>query len=351
MFVDSAQIVVSSGNGGAGASSFRREKFVIQGGPDGGDGGKGGDVIFKVSQNTDTLSKFRGTKHHKAQHGAQGESRNKTGKSGADLILEVPCGTQIINADTNELLCDLNKLDSSVVLLKGGKGGLGNSHFKNSINQAPTYAQKGLPGVTLNIKLELKLIADVGLVGYPNVGKSSLISSISNAKPEVANYEFTTLTPHLGVVDVDEFNSFVMADIPGIIEGASSGKGLGLEFLKHIERTKFLLFVLDSVREMSLKDQFLNLKKELKNFSSLLDSSPFGIVISKADALESSELERLFNDFAFMFDLEKTNELCYEFRDYKRESKPIFILAISSISHLNLNKLKGLIKNALDSSE
>ena len=211
MFVDSIKVTISSGKGGAGCASFRREKYVIKGGPDGGDGGKGGNVYFVVDNNTDTLSAFKGKAHLKASNGQAGMSRQKYGRSGEHLYLKVPLGTQVIDDETNEILLDLvNPSDEPVLFLEGGKGGLGNVHFKNSTNQRPTYCQPGLPGVTKEIRLELKLIADVGLVGYPNVGKSTLVSTVSNARPLVADYEFTTLTPSLGVVDIGEYDSFVM---------------------------------------------------------------------------------------------------------------------------------------------
>ena len=241
MFIDSARFSVSSGKGGQGCSSFRREKFVVKGGPDGGDGGKGGDVYFLVDNNTDTLSNYKGRKVFRAENGKQGMASRMPGKSAEPLVLIVPPGTQVLDDDTGEVLHDLIHEGEKIQFIEGGKGGLGNVHFKNSRNQRPTYFQPGLPGETRNIRLELKLIADVGLVGYPNVGKSTLISTTSNANPEIANYEFTTLTPKLGVVEVGDYNSFVMADIPGIIDGAADGRGLGLEFLKHIERTKTLL--------------------------------------------------------------------------------------------------------------
>ena len=233
MFIDSVSFFISSGNGGKGCVSFFRAKFITNGGPDGGDGGKGGDVLFEVSANTNTLAWYKGRKILGAKNGADGKGAKKKGKSGQDLKLKVPPGTQVINDDTNEVLFDLVKEGDSQILFTGGKGGLGNVHFKNSRNQAPRYAQSGISGVGGNIRLELKLIADIGLVGFPNVGKSTLISTISNSKAEVANYEFTTLTPNLGVVNLDNFNSFTIADIPGLIEGASDGKGLGITFLKH----------------------------------------------------------------------------------------------------------------------
>ncbi|BCD45643.1 GTPase ObgE [Helicobacter suis] len=288
MFVDWVEISVSSGKGGAGCVSFRREKFVMQGGPDGGDGGDGGDVIFSIDSNSDTLSAFRGKKHYKAQNGAPGGPKNCSGKRGEDLILRVPPGTQIFEGE--KLLCDLIEA-GNVVLLKGGKGGLGNMRFKNAIKQRPTYAQKGLAGKTLSLRLELKLIAHVGLVGFPNAGKSTLISAISNAKPKIAPYAFTTLIPHLGVVRVGEFKEFVMADIPGIIEGASEGKGLGLDFLRHLERTRFLLFVLDST--FNVQEQYEKLRQELTKFSKELAQKEFAVVINKIDVMPAMPLEIL----------------------------------------------------------
>ena len=344
MFVDSVDIFVSSGNGGAGAVSFRREKFVIQGGPDGGDGGKGGDIIFEVDNNADTLSKFRGKKHYKAKNGTQGSSRNCKGKNGENLIIKVPLGTQIREYESDKLIADLDLADSQIKLLEGGKGGLGNARFKNATNQTPTYAQSGIKGQMLHIKLELKLIADVGLVGFPNVGKSTLISTLSNAKPEIADYEFTTLIPNLGVVEGGKFDSsvldsFVMADIPGIIEGASGGKGLGVQFLKHIERTRFLLFVLDSTRQNShqnsLVAQFESLRGELSKFSSELFSKNFGIAISKSDIAEQINAN-FSRDIA---DLEAhLNAL---------QNPQKFILQISSIQKIGLKELTFALFEAI----
>lgn len=330
MFVDSADIFVFSGNGGAGAVSFLREKFVIQGGPDGGDGGKGGDVIIEVDSNAHTLANFRGKKHYKAKNGANGAPRHCTGKNGENLIIKVPLGTQILDFESGEVLADFDDSTIRVKLLEGGKGGLGNARFKTARNQAPTHAQKGIAGKQLHIRLELKLIADVGLVGYPNVGKSTLISTLSNAKPEIANYEFTTLTPHLGVVEVDELHSFVMADIPGIIEGASAGKGLGLKFLKHIERTKFLLFVLDGARDMDICTQFENLGRELDNFSPTLSERSFGIVTSKCD-VQAPELDSL-------------HALCAT-----HTHKPHFILPISAVTHQGTRELVFALFEAMRS--
>lgn len=338
MFVDSVDIFIASGKGGAGAVSFRREKFVIQGGPDGGDGGNGGDVYVEVDNNTDTLSKFRGARHYKAKNGQPGGAKNCKGKSGADIVIKVPLGTQIRDFETKELIIDMDSYPQVVCLLKGGKGGLGNVHFKNATNQAPTYAQKGLEGAQRHVILELKLIADVGLVGFPNVGKSTLISRLSNAKPEIANYEFTTLTPKLGIVEIDDYNSFVMADIPGIIQGASEGRGLGLEFLKHIERTSFLLFVLDPLREQSLREQFEILHKELGEFSSLLVQRPFGVMISKSDMKHfgtefEGEFKRLSDELsAYMGTL---------------HNAPCFILEVSPLEGVGLKELKMQLFTAL----
>lgn len=373
MFVDSVDIFITSGNGGAGCVSFRREKFVIQGGPDGGDGGRGGDIIFEVDNNAHTLANFRGKKHHKAHNGESGKPKRCAGKSGAHCIIKVPLGTQVIDFESGVVLCDFDKDFSNAtkggnaqfVALKGGKGGLGNAHFKTATNQAPTYAQKGIAGQSRHIKLELKLIADVGLVGYPNVGKSTLISTLSNAKPEVANYEFTTLTPHLGVVEVGEnpknFNgldSFVMADIPGIIDGASAGKGLGLQFLRHIERTKFLLFVLDCTRAefeggLSVGAQFANLRRELESYSSTLAIRPYGIALSKIDTLPNPQnLARNATQKTQKQtqNPQNTKSCAKDFGlDFSNADfvKPAFILPISAVTRHNLNTLVSALCNAL----
>lgn len=370
MFVDSVDIFIASGKGGAGAVSFRREKFVIQGGPDGGDGGDGGDVYVEVDNNTDTLSKFRGAKHYKAKNGQPGGARRCSGKRGEDIVIKVPLGTQILDFDTKEIIVDMDKCPMRVRLLKGGKGGLGNSHFKNSTNQAPTYAQSGLSGEERHIALELKLIADVGLVGYPNVGKSTLISVLSNAKPEIANYEFTTLVPNLGVVDVGDYSSFVVADIPGIIDGASQGRGLGLEFLKHIERTKMLLFVLDVSRDMDISSQFESLCSELMKFSPTLKNRSFGIVLSKSDVLSEDGLESSFATFiakyfpafkpisaecefvaeslkqeGFEWALDKQRNLENEGGD--SQNVICFVMAVSSATNQRIDRLKSLLAKSL----
>ncbi len=351
MFIDSVELMIESGKGGAGCTSFHREKFIIKGGPDGGDGGKGGNVIFRADSNTDTLSAFKGKKILRAGNGRAGMGRKMFGKKGEDLIITVPPGTQVINAETNEVMLDLIEDKSEILALEGGKGGLGNYHFRNSRNQKPTYSQPGLPGESLEIRLELKLIADVGLVGYPNVGKSTLISTISNANPEVANYEFTTLTPKLGVVVVDDYSSFVMADIPGIIDGASEGRGLGLEFLKHIERTKTLLFMIDIANFRDTKMQYEILQSELEKFSSELSKRKFAIALTKIDAFsieESNEKIKYFMDL-FGFESNKidrfklSDDYLYFINEEPKYKEPMFIIPISSVTHTNTSALKYML--------
>jgi GTP-binding protein len=352
MFVDNAKFTLKSGKGGPGCSSFRKEKFVVKGGPDGGDGGKGGDIYFVVNNNTDTLSWFKGRHILKAENGQPGMGSRMTGKSANDLELRVPSGTQILDANSGEVLCDLIDEGEKFKVLEGGKGGMGNYHFKNSRNQAPTYFQPGLPGIEMDIVLELKLIADVGLVGYPNVGKSTLISVQSNATPQVANYEFTTLTPKLGVVEVGEYSSFVMADIPGIIEGASDGRGLGLEFLRHIQRTKTLLYMIDISNYREMTDQYSVLKDEVKKYSKELASRKFAIAISKIDAISPNELNDKVEAFIkeIGFDISHENNFGFEkdkkyylqdttYQEYNHDL-PYFILPISSATRLNTNGLK-----------
>jgi GTP-binding protein len=354
MFVDKVELTVSSGKGGAGCVSFRREKFVAKGGPDGGDGGCGGDVVFVVDNNTDTLSWYKGKKEIKANNGSPGMGSRMSGKSAKPLILKVPPGTQIIDIETEEVLLDLLIEGEKRTLLVGGKGGLGNYHFKNSKNQTPRYAQLGLAGISKKIRLELKLIADVGLVGFPNVGKSTLISTISNAHPQVANYEFTTLIPNLGVVEVGEYSSFVMADIPGIIGGASSGRGLGIDFLQHIERTKILLFVIDITNYRDIFEQYKILKGELTKFSQKLCKKKFAIVLTKIDTIDYKELNNIVNKLVDNLDLKKTNEN-YFIQDlilnkYNKDL-PYFILPISSIANQNTKKLKYFLYDLIKMDE
>jgi GTP-binding protein len=346
MFIDNVELTLSSGKGGAGSVSFRREKHVIQGGPDGGDGGRGGDVYFKVDKNTHTLSHFRRKQHIKAKNGQQGMGRKMYGKSGESADVIVPPGTQVIDMESGEVLFDLLEDGQRVLFIKGGKGGLGNVHFKSSTNQKPDYAQPGLPGETREIKLELKLIADVGLVGFPNVGKSTLISIVSNATPQIANYEFTTITPKLGVVDVGDFRSFVMADIPGIIGGASDGKGLGIQFLKHIERTEFLLYMIDVSSYRTISEQFETLKIELENFSSSLAKREYAIALTRCDTIDTKSANEKVQEMIELNKIEakvETQSQKYEFyiQDiYERDSsKPYFIMPISSVSNINIKEL------------
>jgi len=348
MFVDNVKLTVKSGKGGAGCVSFRREKFVVKGGPDGGDGGKGGDVIVVCDRNTDTLSHFKGKKVLKAKNGRPGEGRKKHGANGEDLILRVPPGTIIKDAKTGEILLDMKEDGKREVLLEGGKGGLGNWHFRGPRNQAPRYAQSGEEGKELEIILELKLIADVGLVGFPNVGKSTLISRLSNAKPEIANYEFTTLTPKLGVVKIDEYRSFVMADIPGIIEDAHIGKGLGIEFLKHIERTKTILYMIDLTSYRDPIYQLKTLKKELKEYSEELSKKNYAIALTKCDSVDIEKIYEFFKKLNI-----KPNEPKYKadpnYPSYFDEKT--FILPISSVANINLETLKFALYDLIKRSD
>ena len=282
MFIDSAKIHVKAGDGGNGVISFRREKYVPKGGPDGGDGGNGGSVYIVADRNLTTLLDFRYAPHYKAERGAHGQGSHKTGLSGNDVVIKVPCGTLIKDAETGEVIADLIEHGAKVLVAKGGKGGRGNQHFATPTNRAPRHAEPGEPGEERTLELELKLLADVGLVGFPNAGKSTLISVLSAAKPKIADYPFTTLEPNLGIVRYQDYKSFVMADIPGIIEGASEGKGLGLKFLKHIERTKVLAILLPAT-SLDLKGEYNILMNELKTFSSTLAEKPKVVVISKMD--------------------------------------------------------------------
>lgn len=352
MFSDSVEITVSSGKGGAGCVAFRREKYVLQGGPNGGDGGKGGDVYFKVDNNTHTLAHFQGNKNLKAEKGQPGMGSNMAGKAGKRLVVVVPPGTQVVDVETGEVLLDLLQDGQEVRFLEGGRGGLGNVHFKSSTNQKPMYAQPGEPAVTRVVRLDLKLIADVGLVGFPNVGKSTLISTVSNARPEVANYEFTTLTPKLGQINIGEFDSYIMADIPGIIGGAAEGKGLGLKFLRHIERTKTLLFMIDLASYHELEYQYETLKQELEKFSPLLAKRNYAIALTRADAMSPEEAVEKTNAFLKLVNLEPVKKSRFAFSEeypvYEQEdfdkafydpSKPAFITPISSAINLNIKPL------------
>ena len=282
MFIDYAEIVCESGQGGAGRVSFRREKFVPKGGPDGGDGGKGGSVVFIADRNLHTLQDIRYKKSYKAENGGSGASNQKTGKNGQDIRIPVPLGTLISNMNDNSVKADLVSDGQEFVACVGGKGGKGNVNYKSSTRQTPRYAQKGIPGEKKHFSIELKVLADIGLVGLPNAGKSTLLSSVSSATPKIDDYPFTTLQPHLGIVKYGEYQSFVMADIPGLIEGASKGKGLGHQFLKHIERTKLLLFLIDTADDNPLENYKL-LKKELLNYNPDLDKRKYVILRTKID--------------------------------------------------------------------
>ena len=287
MFQDSAKIFIQSGNGGDGHVSFRRELFVPAGGPDGGDGGRGGDIIFEVYDGLNTLVDFRHKRKYTAENGQPGGKRRCHGADGADLVIRVPEGTVIRDDETGKVIADMSGGNRRMVILHGGKGGIGNMHFATATMQAPNYAKPGQPGKGLFVRLELKVIADVGLVGFPNVGKSTLLSRVSNAKPEIANYHFTTLSPHLGVVDVADGEGFVMADLPGLIEGASEGVGLGYDFLKHVERTKVLVHVVDaaSVEGRDPVDDVKKIMEELAKYDSSLLSRPQLIAANKIDCI------------------------------------------------------------------
>ena len=314
MFADRAKIYVRSGKGGDGHVSFRREKYVPDGGPDGGDGGKGGDVILMTDTGKNTLVDFRHVRKYVAENGEDGGKRNCRGKNGKDIILKVPEGTVVKEFNTGKVIVDMSGDTKEFVLLKGGRGGNGNQHYATSSMQAPKYAQPGQPARELDLYLELKLIADVGLIGFPNVGKSTLLSRTTNARPEIANYHFTTLNPHLGVVDLKDGRSFVMADIPGLIEGASEGAGLGHEFLRHIERTKLFIHVVDaaSTEGRDPVADIYTINEELAKYNEELSKRPQIIAANKTDAIVKSEPEAI--------DIDDNGELIY---DKNEEIDPI----------------------------
>ena len=301
MFSDRARIIIKSGKGGDGHVSFRREKFVPNGGPDGGDGGKGGDIIFEVDEGLNTLTDYRHRRKFAAQAGEEGGKKNCHGKNGADLILKVPEGTVIKDAESGKVIADMSGDNKRQIILTGGRGGLGNQHYATSTMQAPKYAQPGGESIEIEVQLELKVIADVGLVGFPNVGKSTFLSRVTNAKPKIANYHFTTLNPNLGVVDLDG-NGFVIADIPGLIEGASEGIGLGHEFLRHIERTKVIIHMVDgaSVEGRDPLEDIKAINKELEAYDPAILDKPQVIAANKMDVcMEGSEeiIEKLRKEF------------------------------------------------------
>ena len=295
-FLDQVKIYIKAGNGGDGSPSFRREKFIEYGGPDGGDGGKGGSVILKSEQNLNTLIDYRFQQHHKAKRGDNGSGQNRTGKSGDDLILKVPLGTQVFEEDNKTLIFDFLKIGEEFVAATGGKGGLGNTRFKSSTNRAPRKFTKGTLGEEFTIWLQLKTIADIGIIGLPNAGKSSLLASVTNANPKIANYQFTTLNPNLGVARYDN-KEVTLADIPGLVEGAHKGTGLGIQFLRHIERCKSLLHMID-ISNDDLKKSYSQVKNELKNYSSKLLKKKELIVLNKIDLISEREQKKIIKDFS-----------------------------------------------------
>ena len=324
-FVDYVKIYCRSGKGGRGSSHFRREKYIPKGGPDGGDGGRGGHVYLQGNRNYWTLLHLKYERHIMATNGENGGAKRSTGKDGEDRIIEVPCGTVVYDADTGEFICDVTKDGERVMLLKGGRGGLGNFNFKTSTNQAPRYAQPGEPALERRVILQLKLLADVGLVGFPNAGKSTLLSVVSAAKPKIANYPFTTLEPNLGIVSYRDNRSFVMADIPGIIEGASEGKGLGLRFLRHIERNSLLLFMIPADTD-DIRKEYEILHNELVKYNPELLDKRRVLAITKSDMLDEELIESLSQDLP----------------------EGIPFVFISSINGLGITELKDLLWKELN---
>lgn len=319
-FVDYVRLFVNSGNGGKGSIHLHREKFITKGGPDGGDGGRGGHIIFRGNKQLWTLYTFKFKKHFLAGHGGDGGKNRRTGVQGKDCYIDVPLGTTVRNSETNSVIFEIINDNEEIILLKGGLGGRGNWHFKSSTRQTPRYAQPGEEGIKLQITLELKVLADVGLVGFPNVGKSSLLASLTSAKPKIANYEFTTLKPNLGIAEYKDHQSFIIADIPGIIEGAAEGKGLGHYFLRHIERNSILLFLIASDTKDIFQD-FKTLRSELIKYSPELQDKSYMVVLSKGDLLD----EELEGEYIL---------------EMKRVFKNIPHLIISSITKYKLTELK-----------
>ena len=295
-FLDQVKIYVKAGNGGDGSPSFRREKFIEYGGPDGGDGGSGGSVILKSEQNLNTLIDYRYQQHHKAKRGENGSGQNRTGKGGEDLILKVPLGTQVFEEDNKTLIYDFTKIAEEFIAASGGRGGLGNTRFKSSTNRAPRKYTKGTLGEEFTIWLQLKTIAEIGIVGLPNAGKSSLLAAITNANPKIANYHFTTLNPNLGVASYDD-KEITIADIPGLVEGAHKGTGLGIQFLKHIERCKSLLHMIDVTND-DLKKSYKQIKNELKKYSTKLSKKKELVVLNKVDLIDNNELKKIIKEFS-----------------------------------------------------
>jgi len=330
-FIDEAMITVQSGSGGKGCVSFRREKFIPRGGPDGGDGGKGGDIILITTSRKRTLYHFKFQKHFKAENGAHGQGKQKTGKNGRNLTIELPPGTLVIDADTGHLIKDLVDTGETFVILKGGRGGQGNTKFKTSTHRTPRFAQPGEPGETRKLKLELKLLADVGIIGLPNAGKSTLIAAISSARPKIANYPFTTLTPSLGVVQTNWAEPFVVADIPGLIKGAHQGTGLGIKFLRHIERTRILVHLIDvsSIDPDDPLKEYHTINQELVMYDEKLVQKPQIVVLNKLD----------------LPGVRKAAEI---FQSAVKDKKVAFI---SALTGQGLEQLKSQIVQLLDSND
>lgn len=301
-FLDQVKIYIKAGNGGDGSPSFRREKFIEFGGPDGGDGGNGGSIILISERNLNTLIDYRYQQHHKAQRGDNGAGQNRTGKSGEDLFLKVPIGTQVFEEDNKTLIFDFKKEGEQFVAASGGKGGLGNTRFKSSTNRAPKKITKGTKGEEFTIWLQLKTIADIGIIGLPNAGKSSLLAAITNANPKIANYKFTTLNPNLGVASYDD-KEVVLADIPGLVEGAHEGVGLGIQFLKHIERCKSLLHLID-ITNLDIKESYDQVKKELASYSSEMLKKKEIIVLNKIDLIDEDIQNEIISEFSKNIDCE-----------------------------------------------
>lgn len=334
MFADRARIYVRSGKGGDGHVSFRREKFVPSGGPDGGDGGNGGSVILEIDDGLNTLTDYRHVRKYHAEDGEDGSKRNRRGKTGEDLILKMPEGTVVKEAETGKVITDMSGENKRFVLLTGGRGGNGNQHYATSTMQAPQYAQPGQPAKELELLLELKVIADVGLVGFPNVGKSTFLTQVSNARPKIANYHFTTLNPHLGVVDLPDAKGFVIADIPGLIEGASEGVGLGFEFLRHIERTKVIIHIVDaaSTEGRDPIEDIQAINKELETYNPAIALRPQVIAANKIDMIYPDENTK-----------DPVEKLKEEF-----EPKGIKVYPISAISGKGVRELLYCVRNMLD---
>lgn len=330
MFIDEAEILVASGRGGDGSVHFRREKYINRGGPDGGDGGRGGDIVFKVNQHLNTLYNFRHQSKFKAENGRRGGPKNQTGRSAEDLVIYVPPGTIIRDLATGNQIADLVHIDQEITICPGGRGGRGNARFASAQNQAPRLAEKGEPGIEKSLKLELKLIADVGIIGMPNAGKSSFLAAVTNAKPKIADYPFTTLVPNLGVAELDDENTMVLADIPGLIEGAHSGLGLGDTFLKHIQRTKVLIHILDG-NSMNVLADYAQINSEMALFDPDLKKKLQIAVINKIDIPEVGQ---------------RIDEIKEIFK-----SKGIITYEISALLRKNLNQVLWKAKQLLDKTD